>query len=283
MKWKSKLIKISSCRHVNCNIQVTTIIEKPLKSFIMKKLVIGLTFCFCCATLFAQTTDSVTNKMNKTDTTRMNNSSNMNSNNMNNMNHMSTDTSKMNNNSNMNSANMNSNNMNNMSTDSTKMNNSSNMNSANMNSNNMNNMSTDSTKMNNSSNMNSANMNSNNMNNMNADSAKTNKNSYSSSYVNSAGMNGNIGISRLENPTNTPGMPGFAALPLLVDYVPDDVIAKLKSQFGSSLYSITTIKESPTENAYVVWKNVSGNMDSQTLNADGGTFTPAVQVQPTNQ
>lgn len=223
----------------------------------MKKLVIGLTFCFCGATLFAQTTDSVTKKMNKTDTTRMNNSSNMNSNNMNNMNHMSTDTSKMNNNSNMNSANMNSNNMNHMSTDSTKMNN--------------------------SSNMNSANMNSNNMNNMNADSTKANKNSNSSSYANSANMNGSIGTSRLENPTNTPGMPGFAALPLLVDYIPDDVIAKLKSQFGSSLYSITTIKESPTENAYVVWKNVSGNMDSQTINADGSAFTPAAPVQPSNQ
>lgn len=231
----------------------------------MKKLLISASFFLCCGTLFAQTTDSVStttnrvnsdttpmrsNSNNPTDTTRMNTWEKSNVNNNSNMN---TDSSKM---------------TSSMSHDSTYQNNGSNINQSNNNMNSNSNMS-------NTSNMN-----------MHSDSATTNAGKNNSNMNSSQSMannmnNSSMGTSKLQNPMNTPGQPGYAALPLLEDYVPDDVVSKLKSQFGNQLYSITTVKESPTENAYVVWKNNDGTINAQTVNADGSPATPA--ASPSNQ
>jgi len=69
--------------------------------------------------------------------------------------------------------------------------------------------------------------------------------------------------------TNTPGHVGYLNLPLLMTYVPDDVVSKLKSQFSGQLYSITSIKGSAAEDNYVVRTPNNGVMQIQTVDGNG--------------
>ncbi len=75
--------------------------------------------------------------------------------------------------------------------------------------------------------------------------------------------------SRYTSPINTPGHLGYLNLPLLMDYIPDDIVSKLKTQFGDQLYSITSVKHTATENNYVVRLPKNGLMQYETVDANG--------------
>ncbi|MDQ2718591.1 MAG: hypothetical protein M3Z26_02335 [Bacteroidota bacterium] len=98
-----------------------------------------------------------------------------------------------------------------------------------------------------------------------ADTATNHMNSAVNSMSNTNMNSSQMGNSMMKQP----GQLGYLNLPLYKTFVPDDVSTKLKSQFGSDLYSITTIKHTLTDNAYVVRFNKTGQMQSETVDANG--------------
>ena len=75
-------------------------------------------------------------------------------------------------------------------------------------------------------------------------------NSSNNAMSNSNSTPGNTGA--VQNPMNEKGMQGYAALPVMESYVPDDVMDKIKSKYGNGtvIYDITAVRASmPTDSA----------------------------------
>lgn len=77
------------------------------------------------------------------------------------------------------------------------------------------------------------NMNSNNSNNM--------------SNMNNNSMNNTMSTAGMTNTMNTKGEKGWASLPVLESYVPDDIMAKIKDKYASGgiLYDVTAVQAMP--------------------------------------
>ncbi len=108
--------------------------------------------------------------------------------------------------------------------------------------------------MNQTSNMNRANMNnsSNNMNNM---SPKGNM------YGSKSGGSMNAGFSTAN-----------AALPVIEDYIPDNVVATLKSKYANNVYDITSMKSGQDQAVYMVRSFDNGSLKTETVSADGNVL-----------
>ncbi len=75
-------------------------------------------------------------------------------------------------------------------------------------------------------------------------------NSSNNAMSNSNSTPGNTGA--VQNPMNEKGMQGYAALPVMESYVPDDVMDKIKSKYGNGtvIYDITAVRASmPTDSS----------------------------------
>jgi len=124
-----------------------------------------------------------------------------------------------------------------------------------MNSTNNTNSNTDSSSILNSVNTNNNNMNSNH-NNMNMNS---NNNNMSSMRTDSL----NINNSGLVNPNNTPGEAGYASLPVLETYVPDNIVSDVKQRHPNTVvYDITAVKAPVDSSAMNQGTSMSGMNDS---------------------
>ena len=62
------------------------------------------------------------------------------------------------------------------------------------------------------------------------------------------GMNNGSGM--INNGLN--GQPGYAALPVLENSVPEAVVAKVKEKYGNTVYDITSVKRSADQSVYVI-------------------------------
>jgi len=125
-------------------------------------------------------------------------------------------------------------------------------------------MRSDSTgNMNNSMRSDSSEMNSNNAN------TQNNMNSSSNANTNSnAGMQSSS--TTMSSSWNIQGQPGYASLPVLESYVPEDVVSKIRSKY-ISVYDISAIKHTADQGAYAVRYNDNGVFKTEIIGADGNT------------
>lgn len=103
---------------------------------------------------------------------------------------------------------------------------------------------------------------SNNASNMNSGS-NTNRWSNNAANTNSAGNMNNMSLNNGQAAT------GFAAIPVLETYVPDNVVAKLKQKYGANLYDLTMIKRAANQPAYIVRVQDNGAYKTEIVNDNG--------------
>jgi hypothetical protein len=144
-----------------------------------------------------------------------------------------------------------------MRNDSTNMNNTMRNDSTNMN----NTMRNDSTIMNNGTTNN---------NNMRSDSTGSSSNTNQMNSANTNPAIANASSSMITNSQNVKGQPGYATLPVLESYVPDDVVSKAKSKYPS-VYDIIAVKHTADQTAYVVRYGDNGVYKTETIGEDGNT------------
>ncbi len=89
-------------------------------------------------------------------------------------------------------------------------------------------------------------------------------NSSNSTMSNSSSANSNR-AGTMENPTNVPGMEGYAALPVSETYIPADVMDKIKSKYGSGaiVYDITAVRAAMPMDSAMQSKDSSSSMQQQ--------------------
>ena len=75
----------------------------------------------------------------------------------------------------------------------------------------------------------------------------------------------------------------LVALPVINSYVPDAVIASAITSYGSSLYSITTIKSANNDDVYQLALIEKGTVRTVWMNAESIAYTDTYKIRTTNE
>lgn len=131
-------------------------------------------------------------------------------------------------------------------------------------------MRTDSTATMNNMATDSSHMNSNNANTQSSvNSSAANNTQINSTNNSNAGMS-SVSAGTMTSNWNIQGQPGYASLPVLESYVPEDVVAKVRTKY-SSVYDISAVKHTADQVAYTVRYNDNGVFKTEIIGEDGNT------------